>query len=207
MVKYKNIKANEDEEVIGVIRKPSQVLMRSLQSVEYTVYFHGPIGSPDEYLEHFAVYQGANSNDLIRLYINSNGGNLATALEYIRHMRHCAAPIIGVIGLNCASGASAVALSCDAWEIDDFSTCLVHGFSYGAEGNAFAVSNQVAFNSALNERWVRKTYEDFLTEEEIKDALRGVDILIDSESLDERLAHLVEIRDKIEEEQDECIEQ
>lgn len=178
----------------------STVLSRSMQSTEYCVYLHGKIVEPAQWYEHYAVFKSATPDDMIRLYINSPGGDLATAMEYITHMRDCAAPIIAVIGVDCASAATAIALHADGWEVGPFSTFLVHGFSYGIGGNAASVINHATFNTKLNDKFVREIYGDFLMEEELEDVFKGVDILIDSDDLKRRLE---KIADKREEDEDE----
>lgn len=183
-------------EVLDLLQpQKSTVLTRSLQSTEYCVYLHGQINEPSQYYEHYAVYKSAGPDDLIKLYINSPGGNLATAMEYISHMRDCCAPIMAIIGMDCASAATAIALQADGWEVGSFSTFLVHGFSYGIGGNAASVINHANFNTKLNEKFVREIYKDFLTEEEINDIFKGVDVLINSEDLMARLEVIGKKRD------------
>lgn len=170
----------------GFLTKPSQVITNSFMNTEYNLYLHGAIGEADEMMEHYSVFHSAGPQDLIRLWLVSPGGDLSTGSEYAKHMEECKAPIIGIVGMGTASMATALAMKCDDLEISDMSTFLVHGFSYGTGGTESSVYNQAVFNKKLNERWVRNTYTGFLTEEEIVDTLRGVDILIDSEDLQKR---------------------
>lgn len=173
----------------------AQVMVKSHTSVEYHLYLNGRIRhDADHYLQHYAVYQNATPHDVVILHICSEGGSCATGTQYIDHMAMCEAPIKAVIGMECASMASAIALAADAWQISEMSTMLVHGFSYGAQGHEAAVYNQAKFNNRLNERWMRTNYTGFLTEEEIVDCLKGVDLLLDSDELAERFERLAEIR-------------
>ena len=174
--------------------KPSQVISKSYVNNEYYLYLHGEIGSPDNFLEHFALYRTATAHDVIFLYVNSNGGSLATGMEYIRHMRECEAPIFCILGVEVASMASAIALEANDLIIDDMSTMLVHSFSYGAMGTEYSIYNQATFNKKLNERWIRTHYSNFLDESQLRDALKGVDILLDSDEIKERWDRLQEYR-------------
>lgn len=166
--------------------KPSQVISKTFVNNEYYLYLHGEIGSPDNFLEHFALYRTASAHDVIFLYVNSNGGSLATGMEYIRHMRECEAPIICILGMEVASMASAIALEATDLIIDDMSTMLVHSFSYGAMGTEYSIYNQATFNKRLNERWMKSHYSIFLDESQLSDALKGVDILLDSDEIKQR---------------------
>lgn len=174
--------------------KPSQVITQTIQFTEYNLYLHGEIGGPDDFMEHFAVYKTASEGDIIRLYINSLGGSLSTGMEYIRHMRECEANIVAVLGVEVASMASAVALEANDLIVDDMSTMLVHSFSYGAMGTEHSIYNQATFNKKLNERWIRTHYSNFLDESQLQDALKGVDILLDSDEIKERWGKLQEYR-------------
>lgn len=166
-----------------LMQKPSQVISNTIQGTEYNLYLHGEIGHPDDFMEHFAVYKTANENDCIRLWVNSLGGSISTGVEYIQHMRECHAPIVAVIGVDCASMASALTLEADEIEVCEMSTMLVHAFSYGVAGVESHVYNHAAFNKKLNERFIRNTYGKFLSHEQLSDVLKGVDVLLTSEEI------------------------
>lgn len=183
-----------EEEMGGMsemfIQRPSQVITNTISFTEYNLYLHGEIGQPDDFMEHFAVYKSAGEGDLIRLYINSPGGSLSTGMEYIRHMRECSANIIAVLGVEVASMASAIALEADEIELDEMSTLLIHSFQYGTQGSEFSVYNQAQFNNRLNQRWVKNHFGEFLSEEELEDVFKGVDILLDAEQISQRWKRL-----------------
>ena len=180
---------------LTMMQKPSQVISKSFVSSEYNLYLHNEIShDADDYLEHFAVYHQAGPEDLIRLWIQSPGGSVSVGHQYIQHMKRCPATIVAVIGMGTASEGTAICLAADDWEVDDMSTFLVHGFSYGTYGHEAQVYNTATFNKKLNERSLRNTYSGFLTEEEIGEALKGVDLLFDGEELVQRLALFKEYR-------------
>lgn len=186
-----------NENLIPMISS-SQVISKSYVSNEYNLYLHNEIShNGDEYLEHFAVYHQAGPEDLIRLWIQSPGGSVAVGNQYIQHMKRCPATIIAVIGMGTASEGTAICLAADDWEVDEMSTFLVHGFSYGTYGHEAQVYNTAAFNKKLNERSLRSTYGGFLTEEEIQEALKGVDLLFDGDELLERLQSFKEYRNSL----------
>lgn len=175
-------------------QRPSQVITNTMQYTEYNLYLHGKIGDADDFMEHFSVFKMANDGDVIRLYITSEGGSLSTGMEYIRHMKECRAPIIGILGVEVASMASAIALECDEIEVDEMTTMLIHSFSYGAMGSEASIYNQATFNNKLNERWIRKHYSSFLDDDQLSDVFKGVDILLDSDQIIERWGSMQEAR-------------
>lgn len=180
---------------MSMVSKPSQVISRTIVINEYDLYLHGEIShDADEYLEHFAVYHAAGPDDLVRLWIQSPGGSVAVGHQYIKHMQRCQGTIHAVIGMGTASEATAICLAAHDWEVDEMSTFLVHGFSYGTYGHEAQVYNTAAFNKKLNERSLRNTYSGFLNEQEILEALKGVDLLFDGDELMERLQSFKEYR-------------
>ena len=178
------------------MQKPSQLITNTMQYTEYNLYLHGKIGDPDDFMEHFSVFKMAGEGDVVKLYITSEGGSLSTGMEFIRHMKECRAPIIGILGVEVASMASAVAMECDEIEVDEMTTMLIHSFSYGAIGTESSVYNQAAFNNKLNERWIRRHYSNFLDESQLCDIFKGVDILLNSEEIIERWEHMQEMREE-----------
>ena len=180
--------------------KPSQLITNTVQYTEYNLYLHGKIGDPNDFMEHFSVFKMAGEGDVIRLYITSEGGSLSTGMEFIRHMKECLAPITGILGVEVASMASAIAMECDHIEVDEMTTMLIHSFSYGASGTESSIYNQAAFNNKLNERWIRKHYSNFLSDSQLSDIFKGVDILLDSEEISTRWDIYKEARDS----QQEC---
>lgn len=178
------------------MQKPSQLITNTMQYTEYNLYLHGKIGDPDDFMEHFSVFKMAGEGDVVRLYITSEGGSLSTGMEFIRHMKECRAPIIGILGVEVASMASAIAMECDDIEVDEMTTMLIHSFSYGAIGTESSVYNQAAFNNKLNERWIRRHYSNFLNESQLSDIFKGVDILLNSDEIIERWEHMQEMREE-----------
>ena len=167
-----------------------------VQLNKYDLYVDGIILSGDSSIyNHYHIMSQACENDVIYIWINSDGGSLDVANTYVQHMRRCNAQIVAVVGFNCASAATYIALNADAWELSSLSTFLVHGFSYGNYGKAPDVHDSTLFNTKLNGQFIRETYQGLLTEEEIVDVLRGRDILLDSEQLAERLPKYLEYKE------------
>lgn len=191
--------SEEKDIIVGSFKS----ITTQMQSFKHDLYISDIILDGDSSIyNHFQIMNNASPNDIIYLWINSAGGNLDVANTYVQHMVMCQANIIGIVGMNCASAATYIALNCQGWELNSLSTFLIHGFSYGAYGKASDVHDSVVFNSKLNERFVREVYQGLLTEEETIDVLRGRDILLDSEELSKRLPLYLEYKELKQEEKD-----
>lgn len=172
----------------------SKVLVNQRVINEYTLYLTDTIISADQYIDHFATFKEAGPDDVIFLHLNSQGGSVSVGQMYIRHMRECVAPIIGFVGMDCASQCAAIAMQCDDLVTDEMSTMLIHSFSYGAQKDAVGVYKQATFNMKLNETWLNSNFTGMLTEEEREDVLKGADVLLDSAQIEERWAKIHEDR-------------
>lgn len=172
----------------------SKVLVNQRVINEYTLYLTDTIISADQYIDHFATFKEAGPDDVIFLHLNSQGGSVSVGQMYIRHMRECVAPIIGFVGMDCASQCAAIAMQCDDLVTDEMSTMLIHSFSYGAQKDAVGVYKQATFNMKLNETWLNSNFTGMLTEEEREEVLKGADVLLDSAQIEERWAKIYELR-------------
>lgn len=187
-----------------MVRTP-QVLSKTYSSTVIEIYLDSEIGSPEKYRETYHALSNASPQDLVMIHINTIGGRLDAGIQLINHIKNCQARVVGVLHMECASMGSAIFLACDDWELNEFSTMMVHSCSYGAAGKQSDIRSRVDFTTAFNERYIRKNYAGFLTEDEINRALKGDDIYFDYEQIAEKLEAFREYREKLEEEVvDEC---
>lgn len=194
----KNLKAAKD--VLGELgMRCPQVLTKTYTSNIIDIYIDGEIDSPEQYREAYHAFSNAGPQDTIMLHINSIGGRLDSGVQLIQHIKNCDAQVIGVLHMECASMASGIFLACDDWVINEFSTLMIHSCSYGAIGKQSDILSRVEFNTKFNERFIRKIYTGFLSEEEIKRVLDGSDLYFDAEEIDDRLTKFSKYRDKFEE--------
>ena len=159
------------------------VIIHPHQTYEYNLYLSGPINNSEQYLEFYSALKSATPEDSVRIHINSEGGCLSTALEIVMHMMECQAPIQAVVGVSCSSAATLIALNCDSIMVNDYSSMLVHNMSYGSYSESASQLDLASFNSKLNEKLIRNTYTNFLTEKNLDKVLNGRDVLLDSEEI------------------------
>ncbi|MNQ87704.1 hypothetical protein D3C85_1029370 [compost metagenome] len=111
-------------------------------------------------------------------------------------MAQCDANIVGWIGPTCASAATAIALQCDGWEVDDTSSFMIHTGSFAPGfGKARDVEAATRHNVQQIENFVRVVYTGFLTEEEILKVLDGKELYFAGEELAARLQAFADYRD------------
>ena len=191
-------RANNDPDQQMMLRSP-QVLHTPYTSSVYDIYIDGEIDEPSSYREVYHALTNAGPQDLVLLHINSNGGRLDAGTQIINHINNCKAKVVGMMHMEAASMASAIMLACDDWELNTFSTCMIHSCSYGAIGKQSDIRTRVDFTTKFNERYIRENYTGFLTEEEIDRVLKGDDLYLDSEVLDKKLKAFKQYREDKEE--------
>ena len=177
-----------------VMSQQKAILVNQRVINEYSLYLDGDIMNLNDYIDHFSVFKNATEEDVILLYLNSNGGSVSIGQVYIKHMQECQAPIIGFVGTDCASQCAAIAMECDDLVFDELSTMLIHSFSYGDHSTANDVLRKAEFNSKLNKIWLDAHFREILTETEFSEVLAGQDVLLDSTTLSGRWEEIMQAR-------------
>jgi ATP-dependent protease ClpP protease subunit len=153
----------------------------------YEFYISGPIEGPEDYIEMFDKMRHATEMDVIKLYINSPGGSLSTAIQFLRVAAESDAEIITSAEGECMSAATIMFLSGDSFEVTPHSMFMFHNYSGGAFGKGGEMIDQLQYERKWSERLLKDVYKNFLTEEEILSMLNNKDIWMDGEDVIERL--------------------
>jgi ATP-dependent protease ClpP protease subunit len=163
-------------------------------SNSYEFYLSGELLEPENYTSWFDIIRNARTYDSIKLYINSFGGNLYTAIQFLRVMGESAGHITTSVEGACMSAATMVFLSGHSYEITPHSLFMFHNYSAGVFGKGGEMYDQLQFERAWSEQFLTEVYKDFLTDTEIQAMLNNKDIWMTSEQVLERINKLVESR-------------
>lgn len=172
----------------GVISRPA--------TFEHTIYIDEELVSPSEWRQELETIRSAQEGDYIHLRINSAGGSDVVMGAFVKAIAETQAHVVGHIEHMCCSAATIIFLACHSYVVSDDCEFMVHTASLGYGGKQNNFYEFSTFNNKANERLMRKYYKDFLTEEEINQALKGADFWFDSEEVIQRL----ETRDNIRQE-------
>ena len=172
-------------------------------------YLCGNIESPDEYIEWFDVIRHSGENDVIRLFINSYGGDLFTAIQFMRVLSETDATVIVSVEGACMSAATMVFLCADQFEVSEHSMFMFHNYSGGVTGKGGEMLDQLQHERVWSEKLLRNIYEDFLLEDEIKAMLNNKDLWMDGDEVIKRLEVKKAVMEaaRAAEEQDKLIEE
>lgn len=150
-------------------------------------YLCGEIGDPEDYIEWFHIISNARESDIIKININSPGGNLFTAVQMLQALETSQAHLVMNVAGGCMSAATLIFLAGDEYLINEHSAFLFHNYSGGVSGKGGEMYQSVIHQRKWSEHILRKAYKNFLTEDEINSLIDDKDIWMDCTTVIERL--------------------
>lgn len=174
-------------DILGGDKKTQNTFTDKAISHLHEYYVVDDIESPGKYTEWFNQIRHAPATDFIKLYINSEGGSLMTAIQFRRIIAECKAPVIASVEGACMSAATMIFLSCDSYEISPHSIFMFHNYSGGTIGKGGEMIDQIQHERKWSEKFLYEMYENFLTPQEIRLILDNKDIWMTSEEVVARL--------------------
>ena len=167
----------------------NNVHINTIESVYRTheVFIDSEIEEPSKYRELISVLINAGPNDKIHLYINSNGGHLDTAGAIISGILSSQAEVTAFLMGACHSAASLISMYCHAVHVYDTAYMMIHTASFGSSGNTPTVKAHTDFTIKQCEKLMKDAYEGFLTTEELKKVLNGIELWFNAEEIKPRL--------------------
>lgn len=166
---------------------PKDCYLNKAYTTVSNYYLSGPIGPPEEYIDWFESIRNANENETIILHINSTGGDLFTAVQFIRVMQECKGYIIASVEGACMSAATMIFLQAHEFMISNFSSFMFHNYSGGTVGKGGEMADQIIFEKEWSENMMKDIYKDFLNEKEIDLMLNGKDLWMSGTEVADRL--------------------
>ena len=162
----------------------------------HELYLSGDVERPEEYVEWFDIIRNASPNDILKIYINSPGGDLFTAIQFMRVLNETEANIIVSVEGACMSAATLIFLCGHQFEVSPHSMFMFHNYSSGVVGKGGEMYDRLAHEKEWSEKLLREVYVDFLTEKEIVSILNNKDIWMDGDEVIKRLQKKVAVLEK-----------
>lgn len=156
--------------------------------MRYIVNLTDDFDIPRSFDEVIALLANATEDDEITWNIVSSGGYIDSLEMLLAWKEMCVAKQTHVLTSSAASAATAFFLSpADQYLVFDTASFMIHESNYGAGGTASNVRRHTEHVDKKNDKFIRNTYKDFLTPEEIEDVLKGVEVYLDADQIRERL--------------------
>lgn len=150
-------------------------------------YLSGEIKAPSEYVPWFETIRNASETDVVVLHINSYGGDLFTAIQFMRAMAETKANIVASVEGACMSAATVIFLSAKNWEISRHSMFMFHNYSSGSFGKGGEMYDNIVHEREWSQKLWKDVYSGFLTDGEINSILQNKDIWMSGEEVSKRL--------------------
>ncbi len=173
--------------MLGVDKKNQAAFTDKALAHLHEYYITGTIEEANKYTEWFNQIRHAPPTDIIKLYINSEGGSLWTAIQFMRVIRECKAPVVASVEGACMSAATIIFLMSDTYEISPHSMFMFHNYSGGTIGKGGEMIDQIKHERVWSEKLLFEIYQNFLTDAEIRAILENKDIWMTAEEVVSRL--------------------
>lgn len=171
---------------VEILVKPMKQFFKPLSSM-FEFYLSGYIDESDNYVDIFNTIRNAGEHDIIKIYINSFGGNLFTAIQFLRAIGESNATIIASVEGACMSAATMIFLAADHFEVTPHSMFMFHNYSGGTIGKGGEMIDQLLHERKWSEGLLNDVYGGFLTKDEIKSMLDNKDLWMDGEEVARRI--------------------
>ena len=153
----------------------------------YEYYISGEIDSPDNYVEWFDTIRHCKAGDVVKIYINSYGGDMFTGIQFMRVLSETEATVICSVEGACMSAATMLFLCADEFEVTPHSMFMFHNYSGGTFGKGGEMYGQIQHERKWSERLLNEIYEDFLSPAEIQSLLDNKDMWMDVDEVITRM--------------------
>jgi len=183
------------------INQTQRVITKQAVNI-HEFYLSGDIESSEEYIEWFDTIRNATQNDVLKIYINSPGGDLFTAIQFMRVLQDTQASVIISVEGACMSAATLIFLHGHQFEVSPHSMFMFHNYSSGVVGKGGEMYDRLQHERAWSEKLFKDVYSDFLTEREITSILENKDIWLDGDEVIKRLKKKVKKLEKEEKQVD-----
>jgi ATP-dependent protease ClpP protease subunit len=150
-------------------------------------YLSGDVKSPSEYVQWFETIRNASETDVVLIHINSYGGDLFTAVQFMRVFNETKANVVASVEGACMSAATIIFLSAKHWEISNHSMFMFHNYASATFGKGGEMYDNIIHERRWSEKLWQDIYGEFLTANEIKSILDNKDIWMSGEEVSKRL--------------------
>lgn len=171
-------------------------------AVVHEYYLAGAIEPAENYIDWFDTIRHAGENDVVKIYINSYGGDLFTAIQFMRVLADTQAGVIVSVEGQCMSAATVIFMCADQCEVTPHSMFMFHNYSGGTLGKGGEMVDQLIHERKWSGRLLTEIYKDFMSEDEIQAMLDNKDIWMDGEEVVKRIQLRAEKREKQAEERE-----
>jgi ATP-dependent protease ClpP protease subunit len=176
--------------------KNQNIFTDTVTAKRYDLYITGPIKEANIYLDMFDTIKKAESTDIVRIFFNSPGGDVWTAVQFIAAIHHSDANVEGIIEGECHSAASLIFLCCNSFDVPQWASMLCHFYSVGCYGKAHEIDQWHKHVKPHIRNIFCDIYKGFFNQKELDRMANGEDFWLDGLAIAKRLKIKVALEEK-----------
>lgn len=162
----------------------------------YTINISQVFGDAYTFDEAIHILGIATPEDHIIVQINSDGGNLYSLIAFRNALRATQAQVhMNLLGMAASAGGALFLEEAHTYTVHDDSCLMIHNMLCGTGyDDTHKIVTRAEHNKKINDRFVRSTYLNFLTQKEIESVLEGKEIYLEDFEVRERLTKREELK-------------
>lgn len=185
---HKAARNNAEQEDSSVFSEGVRMFNKPVVVNSVDVYIDEDVYELSYYRNLLHYIRHMEENDELRIWIDSNGGYLNSAMAICDAMNNTEGSVTAIVTGHAYSAAGLIALKAPSLMIGDNASFMCHTASYSpGYGKHGDIENFVYYSKKNVEKICRETYKNFLTDSEIELMLLGKDYWFDAEETKYRL--------------------
>jgi len=164
-----------------------KIITDSFTYSQYHIYICHDIQDAYHYIEIFNLLRDAKKEDAFHFYINNNGGNFWTLVQFVNNILASPAYTVGHLEGIAASAASMLFLACKEYDIKPYSSLMIHNYSSAISGKGGDLNEYVQFSESFIQNFYKNIYAGFLSKNELDQVFAGKDFWFNSAEIYKRL--------------------
>jgi ATP-dependent protease ClpP protease subunit len=175
-----------DEDGYYSLTNPFEVSVHRSHAMKFNVYLFGTIKEAAQFIPAIEVLQAAGEDDEVHVHLSTPGGSMDATDTFLSAMHQCEGRVVVHASGGCHSCGSIILMHANEFTLSEDFNMLVHNGSLGGydDLNKFAAHAKHGVEYMM--KVMRRTYEGFLTPEELQAMIDGKDFWMDGKEFMER---------------------
>lgn len=157
------------------LTNPFEVSAYRSHSMKFKVYLFGAIEEAAQFIPAIEVFDAASEDDEVHVYLSTPGGSMDATDTFLSAMHQCEGRVIVHASGGCHSCGSIILMHANEFTLSEDFNMLIHNGSLGAGADLNKFAANAKFGVEYMQGVLRRTYEGFLTPEEIQAMIDGKD--------------------------------
>lgn len=175
-----------DEDTYAAYYPYFDVTAERSHAMKFKVYLIGTIRDASQFIPAMEAFDAAGENDEVHIYLSTPGGSMDATDTFLSAMHQCEGRVIIHASGGCHSCGSIILMHANEFTLSENFNMLIHNGSMGGYDDLNKFAAHAKHGIEYMTKVMRKTYEGFLTPEELQAMIDGKDFWMDGAEFMER---------------------